>query len=82
MNNKGITLVALILIIGLLIILTATIIRHIVLSIDWKEINTIESQNIQVEKECNHDWVTTSKYDFIYGCFKTISKCSKCGKEI
>ena len=33
-------------------------------------------------KECEHDWVVTSKYNFWTESYKTISKCSKCGKVI
>ena len=35
-----------------------------------------------VQDECKHDWVVTSKYVLLRGSYKTISKCSKCGKEI
>lgn len=33
-------------------------------------------------KECEHDWVVTSKYNFWTNSYRTISKCSKCGKII
>ena len=32
--------------------------------------------------ECEHDWVVTSKYSFWTESYKTISKCSKCGKVV
>lgn len=38
----------------------------------------IENQSI----ECEHDWVVTSKYNFFLNSYRTISKCSICGKEI
>lgn len=38
-----------------------------------------ESQNIQA---CEHDWVISSKYSFLTGNYKTVSKCSKCGRVI
>lgn len=43
--------------------------------------NTTEERKIEVV-ECEHDWVITSKYDWFFSQYKTISKCSKCGKEI
>ena len=46
--------------------------------------NYINEQKEVDERQamCEHDWVITSKYDVWYGSYKTISKCSKCGKEI
>lgn len=46
--------------------------------------NSIEQQEMvsQEREECNHDWVITSKYNFWVDAYKTISKCSKCGKEV
>lgn len=49
--------------------------------------NQIELQNnenkiVQEECEQEHEWVITSKYDFWRNTYRTISKCSKCGKEI
>ena len=35
-----------------------------------------------VQEECQHDWRVTSKYVFLRNTYKTISKCSVCGKEI
>lgn len=43
--------------------------------------NTTEERKIEVV-ECEHDWVITSKYDWFFSQYKTISKCSKCGTEI
>ena len=37
---------------------------------------------IRQQENCEHEWVITSKYDFMRESYKTISKCSKCGKEI
>lgn len=45
----------------------------------------IAEQNYEtkiVQDECEHDWVVTSKYVLLRNSYKTISKCSKCGKEI
>lgn len=43
-------------------------------------INTNEIPKVQ--QECEHDWVVTSEYNFIFNSYKTISKCSKCGKKV
>lgn len=34
------------------------------------------------EIECEHEFVTTSRYNLLLGSYKTYSKCIKCGKEI
>lgn len=45
--------------------------------------NSEEHKNIVSNMEnCEHDWVVTSKYDFFRESYKTITKCSKCGKEV
>lgn len=53
------------------------------------DVDAVQSQQLEeqhriesLQAECEHDWVVTSKYDFIWRQFRTISKCSKCGKEI
>ena len=38
--------------------------------------------NNTTEAECEHDWVITSRYSFWADAYKTISKCSKCGKTV
>lgn len=50
---------------------------------EYKTTNSSQgtTQTKQV-KECEHDWVVTSKYNFWTESYKTISKCSKCGKVI
>lgn len=45
--------------------------------------NSEKHENIINNMEnCEHDWVVTSKYDFFRESYKTITKCSKCGKEV
>ena len=44
--------------------------------------NEIDENIIKNQENCQHDWVITSKYDLTRDAFKTISKCTKCGKEI
>lgn len=36
----------------------------------------------QQQENCQHEWVTTSRYNYLAGRYKVISKCIKCGKEI
>ena len=79
MYEKGITLVSLITTIIVLIILTMVSITIVVETIQNETINT---NQINQQEICNHEWVITSKYDYMKECYKTISKCSKCGKEV
>lgn len=45
--------------------------------------NSEQHENIVNNMEnCEHDWVVTSKYDFFRESYKTITKCSKCRKEV
>ena len=77
--ERGITLVALVVTIIVMLIITG-----ITLSITTNE-NTKgvkEMTETSVQENCNHEWVITSKYDWFYKSYKTISKCSKCEKEI
>lgn len=34
----------------------------------------------RLQEECKHDWTITSEYSFWTNSYRTISKCSKCGK--
>lgn len=46
-------------------------------------VNTNKTETINTEIEnCEHDFVITSKYDFWRNSYKTISKCTKCGKVV
>lgn len=45
--------------------------------------NSEEYQDVvNTMQNCEHKWVITSKYDFFRKSYKTITKCSKCGKEV
>lgn len=47
--------------------------------------NTVKENivtNNTTEAECEHDWVITSRYSLWADAYKTISKCSKCGKTV
>lgn len=43
--------------------------------------NKTETASTKIEN-CEHDFVITSKYDFGRSNYKTISKCTKCGKIV
>lgn len=77
--NKGIMLISLITTIVVLLISAASGISLVMYNKDLKQEN---AQDNKIQKECEHDWVVTSKYDFFRDTYKTISKCSKCGKEV
>lgn len=42
---------------------------------------TVETVTVE-QTPCEHNYVTTSKYMWLRQSYKTISKCTKCGKEI
>lgn len=77
-REKGITLVALIVTIIVLLILAGISIEMIMNT----NINEYSNSIIQQEENCQHEYVITSKWDYFKDCYKTISKCSKCGKEV
>lgn len=46
---------------------------------------TCTTQNEQIDvkvKEYNHEFITTSRYNFFTNKYKIISKCRKCGWEV
>ena len=43
----------------------------------------IKMQEQVIVKPCEqHEYVTTSRYNWFLESYKTISKCTKCGKEV
>lgn len=60
------------------IICFAIVLASIVIAINTNKTETI---NTEIEN-CEHDFVITSKYDFWRNSYKTISKCTKCGKVV
>ena len=40
------------------------------------------NQNTNIEPECEHDWAISSKYSWLTSSYRTVSKCSKCGKVV
>ena len=38
--------------------------------------------SVETVDNCEHDWVITSEYSWYRGQYRTISKCSKCGKVV
>lgn len=63
--------------------ITTIICLTIVLASIVITINTNKAETVNTEIEnCEHDFVITSKYDFRRSSYKTISKCTKCGKVV
>lgn len=63
--------------------ITTIICLTIVLASIVIAINTNKTETVNTEIEnCEHDFVITSKYDFWRSSYKTISKCTKCGKVV
>lgn len=79
-KSRGITLVSLVITIIVLLILTG--IGIVIISSDFEERQKDNNNKSNHQEICQHEWVVTSKYDFIWQSYKTISKCSKCGKEV
>lgn len=80
-NAKGITLVALVITIITLLILAGTTIAIIMPEITNENAN-VNTESTVKQEHCQHEYVITSKWDFFRESYKTISKCSKCGKEV
>ena len=78
MKAKNIILISTTIIIVSILVFAAIVIGK--LSMNPK--NEIDENIIKIQENCQHDWVITSKYDLMRDAFKTISKCTKCGKEI
>jgi len=81
-SDKGITFISLVVTIIVLIMLAGASIVLVMYDEQLNETNTVNQEVKQNQENCIHDWVTTSKWDSLKGCYRTISKCSKCGKEI
>lgn len=67
--NKGLTMLELLIYTALVLI-----VGTIIYGLD----NTANVENIN----CEHEYVVSSKYNYLRGQYKTISKCAKCGYEI
>lgn len=79
-QNKGITIVSLIITIAVLFIITAICICIIQYNKDLKE--NADSTLNTIQESCEHEWVIKSTYNWFLKSYKTYSVCSKCGKEI
>lgn len=78
-QDKATTLVSLVITIIVLVIITGVGIAIIVCQ---KPNENIDGNVIENQKHCQHEYVITSKWDWLRDSYKTISKCSKCGKEV
>ena len=67
--NKGLTMIE-------LLIYTALVLIVGVLIYGLDNATNVEDIN------CEHEYVVSSRYDWLFEQYKTISKCTKCGYEI
>ena len=80
--ENGITFIALIITICVLLVLTAATIGIVVSGNKIYEDEKVNMQETKVQQNCEYDWVITSEYDFMHSSYRTVSKCSKCGKVV
>lgn len=63
--------------------LTSTLLMFFVLGLHDRTVdNSVETVDKPVDNVCEHDWVTGSEYNFWTNSYRTVSKCSKCGKVV
>lgn len=43
---------------------------------------TATNQEATTIQECQHDWIISSEYSWLTSSYRTVSKCSKCGKVV
>lgn len=57
---------------------------HFVLELDKATVveNSVETVDKPVDNVCEHDWVIGSEYSIWGRGYRTVSKCSKCGKVV
>ena len=53
-----------------------------VLELDKVTVMETVDNSVETVDNCEHDWVITSEYSWYRGQYRTISKCSKCGKVV
>ena len=78
-NKNGISLTCLVITIIVLLIIAS--ISVLLLNGAFKAFE-IEKNNLDIQQSCEHEWVITSEYSFLFNSYRTVSKCSKCGKVI
>lgn len=43
---------------------------------------TVVENYVETVDNCEHDWVVSSEYSVLGRGYRTVSKCSKCGKVV
>ena len=81
-NKKGISLTGLIITIIVLMIIALVSVLLLMGSIKAFEIDKDNKQGSEIQESCEHEWVITSEYSFWFNSYRTVSKCSKCGKVV
>ena len=80
MQNNGIILVTTIFVAIFMIVCFSFMVPAFY---DWqKEYEYQQSLTEQAQADCDHDWVITSEFNLLWKSYRTVSKCSKCGKVI
>lgn len=80
--NKGISIISLAITIIVLLTITGVGISLAMYSKDLEQENNQNNATQKIHENCEHVWVVTNKYDIWTNSYKTISKCSECGKEV
>ena len=73
--NKGFTMLELLICVALVFVFGAFIYGISRYKLDKNELDMGNAN-------CEHEYVISSKYDWWFEQYKTISRCTKCGKEI
>lgn len=77
MNNKGISLIALIVTIIVIMILAA-----IVVSTGFDTADSLTSEELCIMRNGEHQYITVSKYDTLNKQYYNVAVCSRCGHEL
>lgn len=81
-NNKGISITGLVITIMVLLLIASLSILILVRANEFTKTEKEGKQETNAQVNCEHDWVVTSQYSFWFNCYRTVSKCSKCGKVV
>lgn len=81
-NNKGISITGLVITIMVLLLIESLSILILVRVNVFTKTEKEGKQETNAQVNCEHDWVITSEYSFWFNSYRTVSKCSKCGKVV
>ena len=81
-ENKFLKILVIILTIMVLLLIASLSILILVRVNEFTKTEKEGKQETNAQVNCEHDWVITSEYSFWFNCYRTVSKCSKCGKVV